>query len=129
MFTEFRKSLVDGRSRSVGYVHKRPKAWPTYGNLLCKTVGESPIVFREIQVRSCGSSYAQVCTQFIQGNVPIDPDRLCAWDEKIGIFGGRLELSTWLSPAVDNSINRWRIRGLRFIPATTMRRILGPITL
>jgi hypothetical protein len=129
MFTEFRKSLVDGRSRSVGYVHKRPKAWPTYGNLLCKTVGESPIVFREIQVRSCGSSYAQVCTQFIQGNVPIDPDRLCAWDEKIGIFGGRLELSTWLSPAVDNSINRWRIRGLRFIPGATMRRILTPITL
>src|SRR5215211_6124441 len=73
MFTEFRKSLVDGCSRSVGYVHKRLKAWPTYGNLLCKTVGESPIVFREIQVRSCGSSYAQVCTQFIQGNVPIDP--------------------------------------------------------
>ena len=70
MFTEFRKSLVDGRSRSVGYVYKRPKAWPIYGNLLCKTVGVYPTEFREIQVRSGGSSYAQVCTQFIQGNVP-----------------------------------------------------------
>jgi hypothetical protein len=73
MSPEFRKSLVDGRSRGVGYVHKQPKAWPGYGNLLCKTVGESPTVFREIQVRSRGSSYAQVCTQFIQGIVPMDP--------------------------------------------------------
>jgi hypothetical protein len=89
----------------MGYVHKRPKAWPTHGKLLCKTVGASPTVFRGIQVRSRGSSYAQVCTQFIQGNVPIDPDRLCAWDEKIGIFGGRPKLSTWLSPAVDNPKN------------------------
>jgi len=40
-------------------------------------VGESPTVLREIQVRSRGSSYTQVCTQFIQEDIPMDPDRWC----------------------------------------------------
>ena len=75
MFGDLNQSLVDNYSRSGDYVHKRPKAWPTHGNLLCKTVGESPTVLREIQVRSRGSSYTQVCTQFIQEDIPMDPDR------------------------------------------------------
>jgi hypothetical protein len=32
------------------------------------------------------------------------------WDEKIEIFGGCLELSTQLSPAVDNLVNRLIIK-------------------
>jgi len=35
---------------------------------------ESPILSRGMQVRGCGSSYAQACTQFIQGIIPMDPD-------------------------------------------------------
>jgi hypothetical protein len=128
MFGGFIQSLVDDRSSSVGCVHKRLKAWPTYGNLLCKTVGGSPPVLREIQVRSRGSSYAQVCTQFIQGNVPMDPDRLCAWDEKIGSTGRRLELSTQLSPPVDNLRNRCGINQLQFMFMPTMRCIPGHAT-
>ena len=68
-----------------------------------------PTLFRGMQVRDRGSSYTQVCTQFIQGNVPIDPDGLCLWDEKMGITDGRLELSTPLSPAVDNLIKLCKI--------------------
>jgi hypothetical protein len=128
MFTKFRKSLVDDRSRSVGCVHKHPKVWLTHGKLLCKTVGKAPTVFRGIQVCSRGSSYTQVCTQFIQGNVPMDPDRLCVWDEKLGITGGLPELSTSLSPPVDNSINRREINDFRFIPGATIRRVPGHAT-
>jgi hypothetical protein len=68
--------------------------------------GEPPTVFRGIQVSNRGSRYAQVCTQFIQGNVRIDPDRLCDWGEKMGVIGGDSKLSTPFSPAVDNLINR-----------------------
>jgi hypothetical protein len=112
----------------VGCVHKRSKPWPAHGNLLCKTVGKDPTAFRGIQVRSRGSSYAQVCTQFIQGNVPMDPDRLCAWDEKIRITGGRPELSTPLSPPVDNLRKRCEIRELRFTLMATMRCFPGHTT-
>jgi hypothetical protein len=106
----------------------RPKAGQPMGICCVKLWGKS----HSVQGNSGKKSRKQlctVCTQFIQGNVPMDPDRLCAWDEKIGIFGGRLELSTWLSPAVDNSINRCKIRGLRSIPCATIRCILSPITL
>jgi hypothetical protein len=109
-------------------VHKRPKPWPAHRNLLCKTVGKDPTAFKGIQVRGRGSSYAQVCTQFIQGNIPLDPDRLCAWDEKIGITGGRPELSTWLSPPVDNLRNRCKIKQLQFIFMATIRCFPGHAT-
>jgi hypothetical protein len=56
----------------------------------------------------------------------MNPDRLCAWDEQIGIFGGRLELSTSLSPAVDNFVNRSKIKWFRFILCATMRYIPSP---
>jgi hypothetical protein len=58
----------------------------------------------------------------------MDPDRLCVWDEKLGITGGLPELSTPLSPPVDNSINRCEINGLRFIPGATIRRVPGHAT-
>jgi hypothetical protein len=58
----------------------------------------------------------------------MDPDRLCVWDEKIGITGGRPKLFTPLSPAVDNPINRCKIYKLRFILLTTMRRVPGHAT-
>jgi hypothetical protein len=58
----------------------------------------------------------------------MDPDRLCAWDEKIGITGGRCRLSTPLSPAVDNLINRCETSQLQFISLATMRRIPGHAT-
>ena len=90
---------------------------------------ENPTVFRGIQVRSRGSSYAQVCTQFIQGDVPLDPGRLSAWDEKTEIFGGRPKLSTRLSPAVDNLINRLKINRLRFTPLAAMRCVPNPYDL
>jgi hypothetical protein len=64
-----------------------------------------------------------VCTQFIQGDVPLDPGRLSLWDEETEIFGGRPKLSTWLSPAVDNLINLLKINRLRFTLLATMRRI------
>jgi hypothetical protein len=98
------------------------------GTYCVKLWGKNPTVFRGIQVRSRGSSYAQVCTQFIQGNIPLDPDRLCAWDEKIGIIGGRAELSTPLSPAVDNLITLCEMNGLRFTRLATMRCIPGHAT-
>ena len=50
----------------------------------------------------------------------MNPDRLCAWDEKIGIFGGRPELSTALSPVVDNLQNLWKLRYLRLTFASTI---------
>jgi hypothetical protein len=56
----------------------------------------------------------------------MNPDRLCAWDERIGIFGGRPELSTSLSPAVDNLINRCKIKGFRFILCATMGYVPSP---
>jgi hypothetical protein len=56
----------------------------------------------------------------------MNPDRLCAWSEQIGIFGGRPELSTSLSPTVDNFINRRKIKRFRFIPCATMRYIPSP---
>jgi hypothetical protein len=112
----------------VSCVHRRPKPWPAQSNLLCKTVGKDPTVFKGIQVRSRGSSYAQVRTQFIQGNVPMDPDRLCAWDEKIGITGGRRELSTRLSPPVDKLRNPCGINQLQFKLMATMRCVPGHAT-
>ena len=81
-----------------------------------------------MQVRNRGSSYAQVCTQFIQGNIPINPDLLCAWDEKIGIIDGYPGLSTPLSPAVDNRINLCKMRRLWFPSRTAMRYIPGYAT-
>jgi hypothetical protein len=86
-------------------------------------VGEKPTVFKGIQVRSRGSSYAQVCAQFIQGDVPIGPDRLCVWDEKKEIFGGRPKLSTWLSPVVDNLIKHLKNNMIRLMICATMRSV------
>jgi hypothetical protein len=99
-------SLDQYHSSGVGRVQKISKPRLTQGNPPCTTVGRNPTVFRGIQVRKRGSSYAQVCTQLIQGNIPIDPDLLGTGDEKTGVTGGRFELSTSLSPAVDNSVNR-----------------------
>jgi hypothetical protein len=58
----------------------------------------------------------------------MDPDRLCAWGEKIGITGGRRKLSTPLSPAVDNRINRCETIELQFIFLATMSRVPGHAT-
>jgi hypothetical protein len=91
-------------------------------------MGKTPTVFRSIQVRNRGSSYAQVCTQFIQGNTPMDPDRLCVWGEKIGITGGYPGLSTRLSPPVDNFINRRRANRLRLTIMATIKSVPGDAT-
>jgi len=48
---------------------------PSFGHLwelLCKTVGKVHSV-REIQVKKLRKQLCTVCTQFIQGNVPITP--------------------------------------------------------
>jgi hypothetical protein len=58
----------------------------------------------------------------------MDPDRLCAWDVKIGITGGRSKLSTPLSPPVDNSRNRREVNTLRLILMPTMKLIPGHAT-
>jgi len=69
-----------------------------------------------------------VCAQLIQGNIPLDPDLLGNGDEKTGLTGGRFELSTSLSPAVDNSVKRRYFNGIRRMSTATMLSIPGHVT-
>jgi hypothetical protein len=56
----------------------------------------------------------------------MNPDRLCVWDEQIGFFGGRPELSTSLSPAVDNLIKHRKIKRFRFLIRATIGYVSIP---